>query len=135
MIVIACVDNNMGMMFNNRRQSQDRVLRDYLMDLMGNSILWMNEYSASQFITDYSDRINVDNNFLINIGNSECCFTENVDVIPYEHLIEKIILFKWNRDYPADFRFSIDLSKWTLAQTDDFAGSSHEKITMEVYVQ
>ena len=27
MIVIACLDDNGGMMFNHRRQSQDRVLR------------------------------------------------------------------------------------------------------------
>ena len=28
MIVIACLDNDGGMMFNQRRQSQDRYLRD-----------------------------------------------------------------------------------------------------------
>lgn len=30
MIIIVCADNNNGMMFNNRRQSQDRTLRDHL---------------------------------------------------------------------------------------------------------
>ena len=51
--------------------------------------------------------------------------------------IEKIILYRWNRKYPADFRFDINLedSEWKLAETREFTGSSHEKITEEVYVR
>lgn len=45
MIIIVCADNNNGMMFNNRRQSQDRTLRDHILQLIGTSKLWMNEYS------------------------------------------------------------------------------------------
>ena len=35
MIVIVCVDDNNGMMFNKRRQSQDRVLRQRMLELAG----------------------------------------------------------------------------------------------------
>ena len=35
MIVIACLDDNGGMMFNHRRQSQDRVLRAHIAALVG----------------------------------------------------------------------------------------------------
>ena len=35
MILIACVDDNLGMLFNNRRQSMDRVLRARLLKLCG----------------------------------------------------------------------------------------------------
>lgn len=67
-------------------------------------------------------------------ANGEYCFVENACLTSYENEIEKIILFKWNRRYPADKFFDIDLSKgWKLISVNEFAGSSHEKITMEVY--
>ena len=47
--------------------------------------------------------------------------------------IEKVILYHWNRDYPADVYFPVDLSVWKCVETKEFAGSSHEKITRERY--
>ena len=49
MKIIVCVDNQNGMMFNHRRQSQDRVLRKRIMELTGGKKLWMNAYSQKQF--------------------------------------------------------------------------------------
>ena len=46
-----------------------------------------------------------------------------------------MIVFKWNRVYPKDFEFELDLSKWKLAESSEFKGSSHDNITMEVYVR
>ena len=39
MIVIACLDDNGGMMFNHRRQSQDRMLRAHIAALVGGAML------------------------------------------------------------------------------------------------
>ena len=47
--------------------------------------------------------------------------------------ITEIIVYRWNRDYPADLFLDIDLKDWELAETAEFAGNSHEKITREVY--
>ena len=47
----------------------------------------------------------------------------------------EIILYKWNRVYPADFRFEVDLSSWKLEESEEFAGLSHEKITRERYIR
>ncbi len=44
MIVIAAVDDCMGMMFNKRRQSQDRVLRQRIISLAEGKNIWMNAY-------------------------------------------------------------------------------------------
>ena len=53
----------------------------------------------------------------------------------YESRIEEVILCHWNRDYPADMYFKMDLGSWKLAETQEYAGSSHEKITEERYVR
>ena len=84
MIIMVCVDDNNGMMFNKRRQSQDRVLRQRMLELAGE---------------------------------------------------KKLILFHWNRVYPADLHSTLDLSGWNLTETEEFAGNSHEKITQERYVR
>ena len=47
--------------------------------------------------------------------------------------IEKVILYHWNRDYPADTYFDLDLTDWKITRTEEFPGFSHDKITEEVY--
>lgn len=131
MIAIVCVDDNKGMMFNHRRQSQDKKLREYILNMVSSSMLWMNSYSKKQFLDD--NRVVVDENFLEKATENDYCFIENIDIIPYIEKVENIILFKWNRNYPADTFFSINLSEWTLIEVEDFAGYSHDKITKEVY--
>ena len=37
--------------------------------------------------------------------------------------------------YPSDMFFDIDLSGWKCIRTTDFAGSSHERITEEIYTR
>lgn len=137
MIVIAVVDDNKGMMFNKRRQSKDQTLREKILELVGESKLWMNEYTYQQFSDCGIGRIQVDENFCDKAGTGEYCFVENISIAHAKADIEKIILFKWNRKYPSDFWFDIDLegSEWKLSETREFTGSSHEKITEEVYVR
>lgn len=64
MIVITCLDQKNGMMFNQRRQSQDSVLREHVAKLVANVPLWMNHYSASQFDTESIPNLNIDDAFL-----------------------------------------------------------------------
>ena len=53
---------------------------------------------------------------------------------PYEERTERIILYKWNRRYPADLVFGVNLNNgWRLIAAEDFQGNSHEKITEEIY--
>ena len=58
---------------------------------------------------------------------------ENTGLQAVEAKIEKIIVFWWNRHYPSDRKFDLDLSKWNKVSEEEFAGYSHEKITKEVY--
>ena len=135
MILIACVDDKMGMMFNNRRQSQDKILREHILAMTNGSRLWMNHYSAKMF--GDAPQINIDEDFLMEAGEGDYCFAESSVPIETERWCEKIILYKWNRRYPADQAFLIPLENrgWVVESTEDFPGNSHENITMEVYVR
>ena len=131
MNIILCVDDNNGMMFNNRRQSQDAALRQKISEITNGSPVYMNSYSANQFQNECNTIVKED--FLSYVSENDFCFIENVVVDAKK--INKIYLFKWNRKYPADFYFKIDLKEIGLKRTkkEEFEGSSHKKITLEVY--
>lgn len=133
MNIIVCIDDEYGMLFNHRRQSRDRLLRERILMLTKGKKLWMNLYSAKQFEEECADNIIVDEDFIHNAGNGEYCFVETEYITKHIPKIEKIILYRWNRRYPSDFKFALDLSDWTMESTFEFAGSSHEKITEEIY--
>lgn len=133
MNVIVCVDDSLGMLFNNRRQSRDSVLINRVIDMCDKSRLWIGEFSRSLFSTFDCPIMIINDNFLNEAVVGDYCFVENVHLTPIIDKIEKLIVYKWNRSYPSDFQLDIDLSKWSLISSNDFKGSSHEEITMEVY--
>ena len=132
MNLIVCLDDRNGMMFNGRRLSRDRILREYLLELSGGK-LWMNAFSAGQF--EKKDGLEIREDFLESTPDGEFCFLENQPCQTFEDRIEQVILCKWNRTYPSDQKFDISLDDhgWNCISTEEFPGSSHEKITVEVY--
>lgn len=128
MKLIVCLDDKNGMLFNKRRQSRDKVLIENVLELCKDETLYTNEYSATLFpensVVVCEDFNSIENGFV---------FAETI--LPNEENIEGIIVYKWNRNYPADTYFNINLKNWTLTETIDFVGSSHEKITRERYVR
>ena len=135
MKVIVCVDDTMGMMFNKRRQSKDAILRQKILSELNGAKLWMNAYSMKQFAEDKTEDICVDEDFLEKAGGNDYCFVENAEISSLEEKIREIVLYKWNRRYPSDKKFKISLENWKLHSTEEFKGSSHDKITKEVYVK
>ena len=137
MNIIAVIDDGGGLMFNRRRQSQDRILRERILRLSDGARLWMNAYTRKQFDDIDSVRVSVDEDFLQKAADGDYCFVENSPVLPVLDRVERLILFRWNRAYPSDLKFDLDLSApgWILLETDEFPGYSHEKITEEVYVR
>ena len=133
MILIVCADDAGGLSFNRRRQSQDRVLRARMLARWGR--LWMSAYSAGQF--GEGDPILADEDFLEKAGPGEACFAEGPEAVEALERAEKLVLYRWNRRYPSDCRFPLDLEErgWHLEAAAEFAGSSHEKITEEVYTR
>ena len=90
----------------------------------------MNGYSYSQF-DESRENFFVTEDFLLNAGKGEFCFVEN-QAIPEEKL-EKLIIYRWDKKYPADCFLNINLNEWKLKSTIEFEGYSHEKIMKEEY--
>jgi len=132
MIAVVCVDDRGGMLFNHRRQSRDRAVRADLLKESGGSALWMNAYSAKQF-QPLPPNVQVAEDFLSQAGPGELCFVEDQDLRGRDEQLEGVILYRWNRTYPADMYFTLPLDRWTRKRHEEFAGSSHERITKEVY--
>lgn len=134
MNLIIVLDDDNGMMFNHRRQSQDAVLRDYILRMAESTALWMNAYTQKQFdsIPSY---VHISEEPMDEARTGEFCFVEDLDASDYLDKIEHLIIFRWNRRYPGDFQFHIGLDEWKLVKTSEFQGKSHEKITKEVYMK
>lgn len=133
MVLLVCVDENGGMAFNNRRQSKDSAVTKRVLKMTENKVLRMSEYSKKMF--GDAPQIQADEDFLQKAGENDYCFAEVNDVSSLADRVNRIILFKWNRSYPFDLEFNItlDSGEWKLCEATDFTGSSHERITEEVY--
>ena len=134
MMVIVCLDDKNGMAFNKRRQSTDEeVIKDILKN--AGQKIWISSYSVKLFGPFDTSRLIIEEDFLDCSKSGDCCFVENRHLGGLEDKIEDIIIYHWNRVYPADLYFDIDLKtdKWELISTKEFRGKSHDKITKETY--
>jgi len=132
MKIIICLDNNNGLMFNNRRQSRDSRVIENIFKTIGSANLYINDFSADIF----SDRNVIKcNDFLEKCQKDDYCFVENTDIEKYIDKINIIIIYRWNRSYPFDKKFNIEfLTSFHLESSIDFVGTSHDKITREEFI-
>jgi len=121
------------MMFNHRRQSRDQAVVERIQKICEGKKLWMNPYSDKLYGSLKGTDITVENDFLSLAGNGEFCLVESDIVMPSIEKIEQVIIYRWNRIYPADVYLDLDLSQWERKERHEFQGSSHEKITEERY--
>lgn len=123
MILISCADNSLGLRFNGRRQSRDRSVSARILERTGGE-LWLAKESEQLFPEARTH--------IVPEPAGAWCFWER----PTEASPEKIILYRWNRDYPGDefFSFPGGADRWILESREDFKGFSHETITEEIYI-
>jgi hypothetical protein len=133
MHLIVCVDERAGMSFGGRRQSRDRALCEDMVALAEGRTLWMDPRSARLF-EGLGGEIAASGEFARNAGAGECCFVEFEPVGELAERADTIVLYHWNRHYPSDLKFDVPLENRKLRGVTEFAGTSHEKITREVYV-
>lgn len=136
MKIIICLDENNGMAFNRRRQSSDRVIREDMLKMTADYKLYVNSYTAKQFKEDGS-RLIVDDSCLDKAEAGDYVFVEDMQIGSYVSAVEQIIVYRWNRKYPADLFFDVDLTSgnWELLHSEEFEGYSHECIGKEIYVR
>ncbi len=130
MRLILFLDNAGGMLFNGRRQSQDRILREYILNMTRGKRLWMNGYSQKQFKT--AEGIFLSESPQRDAALGDFVLIENLP--PVLDGVSEVILCLWNERYPADVYFDrahLAREGFALAESVDIAGYSHEKITIE----
>jgi hypothetical protein len=130
MIAIVCVDDKLGLAFNHRRQSRDAVLCEDILTLAADAPLWMHPYSASLFP---ADRIHADESYLAHAGTNDYCFLERENLLPYADAVHTLVLYRWNRTYPADIYFSWDWDSYQNTETVSFRGKSHPDLVREIW--
>lgn len=130
MTIYVCLDDRNGMLFNKRRQSRDaKVLEDIQASLP--DVLTIDPFSEKL------------------IQEAGIPYVLAPEVLPEDaHVFleartpsellpdaDCLVIYRWNRHYPADVRFDADLTCFTLQSTSEFAGKSHDTITKEVYTR
>lgn len=129
MTLYICLDDRNGLQFNKRRQSRDAAVLEDLRSQLSGPLL----------IEPFSEKLirEAEIPYVLLPETGEDCFLE---AVPPEELLEncgKVMIYRWNRHYPADVRWEPDLENrdFVLAETTEFPGKSHETITREVYVK
>ena len=134
MKLVVCLDENNGISFFHKRQSQDELQRKNLFELIGNSKL---------FVSDYSYDLYKDFEFNFEIIDEKTKIIEN-SVFLYEgdflekflQSVDEIIIYFWNRDYPFDEIFEeFQEDYWKEKEVFEFKGKSHDKITRKIFVK
>ena len=134
MKIIVCLDDGLGMTFNGRRQSRDRRVIDDILSMTDGARLYISPFSEKLF-SECGRELTVDADMMKKACDGEYCFVENIAVEPYISRAHELIIYRWNRRYPSDMRFCVDIENegFSLVSSADFEGYSHEKITKEIY--
>ena len=133
MTVIFYLDENKGMLFNDRRLSRDAmVFEDIKTYLTGT--LKINSFSE-KLVAASGVNYEIFKNFVTNPDSESFYYIENISVKEYLDKIDRIIVYWWNRKYPSDTKLDFDPLECGYKSTSvyEFVGKSHEKITREIF--
>ena len=134
MTVIVCVDEKRGRTFLGKRQSRDALLCEDVLALSGGARLVLSPYSAPLF---EGACVTVSENALSKAEKTDFCFSETEPLSPHKEKISRLVVYHWNRLYPADTFLDVTPEElgMTLVSREEFVGNSHETITREVYAK
>ena len=129
MTLYICLDDRNGLRFNKRRQSRDAAVLEDIRSRLTGPLL----------IDSFSEKLirEAEIPYVLPPQTGEALFWENIPTEEILESCEEVVIYRWNRHYPADTRWDPDLEArgFALAETVEFPGKSHEKITREVYVK
>lgn len=130
MTIYLCLDDRRGLRFNGRRQSRDAaVLSDMAARLEG-----------ALTIAPHSERLIRGAQIpyqLLEAGMTCDLFLEDVPTEEQLSCADRLVIYRWNRHYPADITWETDPDSlgFRLETAGEFPGKSHERIGWEVYVR
>ena len=95
------------------------------------------EVVHTAILPDEREEIRADEEFLTKAGAGEVCFVEDRPIAPCAEQIEAMVLYDWDRAYPADVHLDFNPAEagFTLAEEREFPGTSHERIIRKIYVR
>jgi hypothetical protein len=122
------------MLFNKRRQSRDSKVIEDVARTVGEGLLYISDFSEVLFAESDASVISVPDP-LDSAGDGSFVFVENLHLGEYVDKIDRLIIYKWNRKYPCDFELDLTPTEagFKKKSTREFKGTSHDKITREVY--
>lgn len=134
MTVFVCIDDKGGMTFFGKRQSRDSVLIKDVIKHADDGLIYVSDFSEKLFSDSDASVISVPSP-LESAGDGSYVFVENLPLAPYKNKIKSLVIYRWNRIYPSDKKLDIDPCAigMHLCESYDFEGSSHPRITKEVY--
>ena len=134
MTVIVCIDDRGGMLFMKRRLSRDRELTADIAKTVNDGILYISDFSEALFSESDVSVMSVSNP-LVCADEEDFVFVENLSLKNAVPRIKRLIIYKWNQKYPFDFSLDINPLEcgFSLKESIDFKGYSHDKITKEIY--
>lgn len=135
MTVIVCVDDRLGVAFNKRRQSRDRVVTEDILKMAESARLIIAPYSRGLFAEECT--VTVSDVPLVEASEGDFVFIEDRGLSGYEKRITGMIIYRWNKLYPSDRVLDVlpEDAGLRLNESTEFAGYSHEKITKEIYTK
>lgn len=95
MYIIICLDDNNGLAFNHRRQSQDRIVAEDIRKTVGKKKLWITDYSRKLFHS--VSNLEISENPKEKAKEGEYVFQELETLDTGDERIEQFIIYRWNR--------------------------------------
>ncbi|MBR3631345.1 MAG: hypothetical protein IKN55_12855 [Oscillospiraceae bacterium] len=133
MVLITCVDQKNGLSFNGRRQTSDSAVYADICNYAADHFCGIEMASSTmEAMSGYLRRIGSETNPAAT-EPKQARFAEMDDCQGLDTLYDTLILYRWDKTYPADTFLSIGLQHYRLIEKQEMTGSSHKTIVKEVY--
>lgn len=127
MKLIFCLDDRMGLAFNNRRQSRDSKVIEKILENNRGKEISISTYSALLFGEDAPVKVSE------HPETGDVVFLEREVTEEVMNQADELEVYYWNRAYPGDAFAEIREEDFAVTGEEEFQGSSHEKITLRTY--
>ena len=132
--LILCLDDRDGMAFGGRRQSRDAAMLADLSKLVREGAVLRATPYSQKLLSEAGIPARISEFPELDAADGDLCWLETR--APLEGVrIDALILYRWNRHYPADLSFDVASTGFCPASREELVGKSHPKITKEVWIK